>query len=196
MTESYEWNPMPHCLAVVCPDCGSEAKFELAEIRRINLRKDVEYFKKSKDFEFARTTDYGGGFCNVAIYFHGLKQSALSALQDLPEGYEPGDWEHSPYLYRTPGHDLGTIVCNSCHMRRKHVLNWPDDAYFKIDHKNGVLWAFDREYASELLRYIRSEDRDRGKFRHRASLMKVPTKFLTAKVRESVARALDRILSA
>ena len=196
MTEAYEWNPMPHCLAVVCPDCGSEARFEFAEVVRIKLRKDVGYFEQSKDFEVARTTDYGGGYCNVAIYFHGLKQSGLSALQDLPEGYEPKDWEHSQYLLRSTAQDLGAIVCTSCGMRRKHVLNWPGDAYFKIDHKQGVLWAFDREHASELLRYVRSADRDRGNFRYRASLMKVPTRFLTAKARDSVAKALDRILSA
>ena len=51
MTGNYVWNPMPHIVDVRCPECGGYAEFEFAEMVRIKLKKDVEFFKKSKLFE-------------------------------------------------------------------------------------------------------------------------------------------------
>lgn len=35
MTGTYEWNPMPHRVAVGCPICRSCAEYEFAEVVRI-----------------------------------------------------------------------------------------------------------------------------------------------------------------
>jgi hypothetical protein len=46
VTYRYEWNPMPHEVAVACPECGKEAVFESAMWVGIARRKDVPFFKE------------------------------------------------------------------------------------------------------------------------------------------------------
>jgi hypothetical protein len=111
----------------------------------------------------------------------------------LPGGYSPEDWDHSPYLYRSHGLDIGSVTCQSCGYRKKHSLNWPDEAYFQIDYKGKVLWAFDRESATVLRDYVRSETRQRdGKWK--AFLLHIPSHFLKKKAREEVSKKPGKLL--
>ena len=195
MTGPYEWNPMPHIVSVRCPDCGAQAKFEFAEGRRIELRKDIAYFQTSKDFDYATVRDYGGGNCHVAVYYHGLGRRALGSINDLPDGYTQDDWQHSRYLMRSHDSHTGAISCAKCGLQITHHLDWPTDAFFQIEFWGNVLWAFDRESASELLTYIASEDRTRQNFVYKSFLMEIPTVFLTRKARETVVKKLAAVLA-
>lgn len=101
MTEPYDWNPMPHKVAVRCPDCQSEAKFEFAEYVVIRERKDVPFFQNSKIFE--HTLESGGsgtGKKHLAWFYYGLNGTSEDAIQNLPEGYNPTNWSHSKYWSR------------------------------------------------------------------------------------------------
>ncbi len=189
-----DWNPMPHVLAVTCPGCTAEARFEFAEMVEIRLRQDVPYFQNSRDFEYLKVRSYGGGFANAAVYFHGLSRRALDVISDLPEGYNPAKWRHSRYLFRSHGSDMGAVICRNCDWRRKHVLSWPKDAYFQISYKSSVLWAFDREHALEILTFIGSEARTPSTFKFARSLQKLPAHFVSSKARVTVTNRLEALL--
>lgn len=193
MTEAYDWNPMPHRVSIRCPDCGAPAEYEFAEIVRIKLAADVEFFQKSDAFEHQLFEDSCGGRWHGAVFYHGLRGSTLSMIRDLPEGYRPEDWEHSRYLLRSHGLDIGSVTCHACGCRKKHSLNWPDEAYFQIAYRGKVLWAFDRESATVLLDYIRSGIRQRDR-EWRAFLRHVPSHFLQKKAREEVTKKLGKLL--
>lgn len=194
MTGPYEWNPMPHVLDVRCPTCRNPAAFEFAEIVRIQRRDDVRYFQDSSWFEYRMFDGGVQGRWHGAVYYALLHGPPESTIRNLPPGYSPADWQHSPYLYRSHGTDEGAVACNVCGLRARHGLDWPNDAWFQIEYRGQVLWAFHRESAEELRKYIASEDRSREGYRWALFLRHIPTPFLTAKAREAVVQRLDRLL--
>lgn len=195
MTEAYDWNPMPHRVSIRCPNCGCLAEYEFAEVVRIKLTADVEYFQRNDAFEYQQFEDSNGSRWHGAVFYHGLRGSTLSVIRDLPEGYSPEDWGHNGYLLRNHGLDIGSVTCHSCGCRKKHSLNWPDEAYFQIDYKGKVLWAFDRESATVLLDHIRSGIRQRDR-KWKAFLLHVPSHFLKWKARDEVSSKLVKLLEA
>ena len=195
MTGTYEWNPTPHRVDVTCPTCRCRAEFEFAEIVRITLKTDVEFFQVSDLFEYQQFQDSCGHFWHGALYFEGLHGSPRKAVHELPLGYSPEDWEHKRYLRSSHGLGVGSIRCEHCEMRGKYKLNWPDDAYYSIAYRNQVLWAFHRESALELQHYLLSTKRDVSPYRWASFLLHVPTVFKTHKAREAVGKQLQRLLA-
>ncbi|EKR91219.1 hypothetical protein LEP1GSC163_3463 [Leptospira santarosai str. CBC379] len=194
MTGTYEWNPMPHKIDVRCPQCLRNAIFEFAEIRRIEKKIDILYFKESDKFDYLQFVDSCGHKWHAAAYFIGLHGSNTAAISNLPVGYKPTDWEHSKYYVRLlDRYDHGSIVCSSCGYRSKHVLNWPDDAYYQIEIKNKKLWAFNFDSYAELIKYIESKDRNLNKYQWGFFLLHLPTEFLKSKVRSEVVKRLRKI---
>lgn len=193
MTEIFDWNPMPHKLDVKCPKCGSMSEFEFAEIVRIELKKDVEFFINSNVFEYQMFSDSCGHRWHGAIYFAGLHGEASKAIHSLPEGYCASSWEHSKYLLSSHS-TLGSVRCKSCQYRSMHVLNWPQDAYFSIEIKGQVLWAFNTDSAMDLRAYIDSKDRRIRGYKYSSFLLHVPTYFKKQNVRKMVTKKLDRLL--
>lgn len=185
MTRPYDWNPMPHVLAVICPDCSGEARFEFAEGRTVD-KAHRPWFRRSRSFDLQKVQWHGGQRYVFAIHYAGLKGPALDVIEDFPPGHSADDFRHSPHFLRSVTGRDGTLVCTSCHARRKHRLNWPCDAWFQIEYRGRVLWAFDRDMAVRLLAHIE------GKLRARPGwqLLKVPSHFRTAKARSEVAKRL------
>ena len=187
MTEAYDWYRMPQWISICCPDCGSAAEYAFATLARIQHRAEVEFFQNSDAFEYRLFEDSCGSRWHGALFYPGLSAKPLGAMTDLPEGYRPDDW------HRGHGLDIRSVVCHACGCRRKHSLKWPDEAYFQIDYKGKVLWAFDRETALVLLDYVRSESRQRdGKWK--AFLLHIPSHFLRKKAREDVSKKLSKLL--
>lgn len=195
MTGTYEWNPMPHIVDVRCSDCGHLAKFEFAEVVRIEFKKDVEFFRNSDIFEYVLLKDGCGHKWHGAIYFSGLHGGQTKAITQLPEGYEPENWEHSKYLMRSHCSDLGSLRCDTCKTNLKHVLNWPDDAFYSLDHKNDILWAYNRASAVDLYNFIDGAERKVDDYQWRNFLFHIPTVFKTKKARDNVVKKLGRLLS-
>ena len=187
---------MPHVVDVKCPACGGHACFEFAEVVRITKKEDVAYFQASDLFEyrFVQGSFVRPGNWHAAIYYHGLHRHSLAAVTDLPEGYSSKTWAHSKYWYRGSA-DHGTVRCNICYQRQKHQLEWPRDAFFQVDIRGNTLWAFNQESLIALRHFIAS--RERGKARrgpYQSFLMKVPTHFLEAKVRDEAVKKLNGLL--
>lgn len=195
MTGTYDWNPMPHKVDVCCPSCAEKSTFEFAEIVKIKLKSDVAFFQNSKLFDYELFTDSCGHKWHGAIFYAGLHGGSVKAIHELPEGYKAEDWEHSRYLYRNHGLDIGSIACPNCHLSQKHILSWPGDAYFSIEYKGQQLWAFDRDSANELKEYIMDKDRNVDKYKWRNFLLHIPTVFKKQGAREYVVKHIDRLLS-
>lgn len=195
MTGTYEWNPTPHRVDVTCPTCQSCAEFEFAEVVRINLKTDVEFFRTCSSFEYLQFQDSCGHYWHGAVFFEGLHGSPRNAIHELPPGYSPEDWEHSRYLRSSRGCGLGSIRCARCGLRGTHKLKWPDDAYYSIAYRAQVLWAFHRESALELQRYLLSPKRAVSQYRWSSFLLHVPTTFKTHKARAAVTKQLQRLLA-
>lgn len=194
MTGLYEWNAMPHRVDVKCPACQGHAVFEFAEVLRIAKKEDVAFFQKSEQFDYQRFQDSCGHFWHGAIYYQGLHGEPVNVLHELPTGYEADNWAHSKYLMRSLGMDIGSIACGNCGQRKKHKLNWPEDAYFAAPYKGKLLWAFNRESALELLDYIGSKSRNLTRYRWRNFLLHIPSIFKSHKARNEVSKQLLRRL--
>lgn len=194
MTRAYEWNPMPHCVAVRCPECLAQATFEFAEIVQIK-KADVPFFERSKQFDYRFVESDSGQRWHAAIYYSGLHGHGTDPIRDLPEGYAPSQWDHPRYLVRTASNmNLGSVRCQ-CGIRRKHQLIWPRDAYFQLDDHGATLWAFDRDSALSLRSFIASAERDPKAHRWAGMLMKVPKQFLVRHHSDAILTKLDRLLS-
>jgi len=193
MTGPYDWNPMPHVLDIRCPKCDSLSVFEFAESVRIRRRTDIAAFKRHPHLQYEFVESRLGNRFHQAVFFAGIGVSSASNLRDLPDGYMPEDWEHSKYLNRY-NPVRGTVRCSSCGLRSKHELDWPLEAAYSVNHKGRLLWAFHRESALELRRYIASTRRNRNDYKWRFLLRHVPSHFLGAKDRERVVELLDRLL--
>ena len=192
MTLPYTWNPMPHQVTVRCPSCIGRATFEFATTRKISLKKDVQFFQGHHSLEYFLSTDSCGHKYHVAAYYPQLHGGKFESIGDLPDGYSPKNWEPSQYWSRTNA-SWGSFLCKVCHHRSKGNLDWPSQAYYQIEYKGDVLWAFNRDSLRALRDYIESDLRDINAHEWKSFLMKVPTKFLRANARSKVVRSLDKI---
>ncbi len=192
MTEAYDWNPMPHRVNVICPNCSANAIFEFAEIVKISLKKDINYFKKSKLFDYEKFTDSYGHKWHGAIFYHGL--NSINNIKDLPKDYSSDDFKHSKYWQRYHGLDIGAKYCNSCGKRNKSDLNWPQDAFYQCQIKGNILWAFNEECLTELRDFIQSNSRNIKEYSYQSFVLHIPSIFLDRKNRKRTVDKLNKLL--
>jgi hypothetical protein len=195
MTGTYDWNPMPHKIDIKCPSCNGHAIFQFAEVVRILLKKDVAFFEKSNFFEYSLFKDSCGHKWHGAVYYANLHGGSTEAIRELPDGYKREDWNHSKYLTRSLGSDIGAFSCNSCHARKPYILQWPSDAFFFISYKGENLWAFNRECTVDLRDYIKSNERKAEKFKWASFLLHLPTSFKKENAREHIVKQINKVLS-
>ena len=195
MTGTYDWNPMPHKVDIKCPSCSEHANFEFAEVVKISLKRDVPFFEESDLFDYSLFKDSCGHKWHGAIYYANLHGGSTEAIRDLPEGYNPEDWNHSKYLTRNHGIDLGAFSCGGCQARKPYILKWPDDAFYSISFKGELLWAFNRESTVELRDYIASKERKTEKYKWAKFLLHIPTSFKKQNARDNVVKQINRVLA-
>ena len=82
-----------------------------------------------------------------------------------------------------------------CSGRFRHTLNWPSDAWYRFEVREGVLWAWTRDHALALLKYVQSKKRvpEKGG-RYYLFLHHIPGHFLKKSHREATAKAILRVL--
>ncbi len=207
-SSTFKYNAVPAELAVRCGGCGACAQFQFAAIALIKTVADREYFKADRAFECVKITADNGQMRAVAIYYFGLGQR-LPDADELPVGYTPDLWRA-----RAPaGHRIdkasGSLACFHCHVRKKHTLSWPSDAYFQITYKSQMLWAYDRGSAVKLRDYLASDARVKTQIKvrerggrtetHRVTdsfLSRIPEVFQTQTARKPVVKKLTEIIEA
>lgn len=172
-------------ISVICPNCSAKATFRQSVSIEIKLKKDIQYFKKSKFFDYKKTT-----FSHSAIFYPDLHSTVN--IEDLPDGYTVNDFKHRNTLNYdcTPG----TKICNHCGTKKKSNLSWPKDAYFKCEIKGKVLWAFNREHLISLRDFIESDTRVTADKYYQYFLRKIPSIFLNRKNRKEVVKKLNKLI--
>jgi hypothetical protein len=140
------------------------------------------------------------GWKYLAWYDPGLGKKHIDIIQDFPSEINADNFKPSR-TYTEHNRTRGVIVCHCCSYRKLHKLSWPEDAYFKIDYKGNLLWAYNREMGNIILEYLSSNDRKKrvvGTVRYLSQhywLRKIPTVFQTKKAKNEVITKLTKMLS-
>ena len=129
-----------------------------------------------------------GGWYVVERYPHIFPWVAPrgSSSQYLTDGANDG--QGYPLLHR------GVVECEACKQQSVHVLAWPEDAWWQWSIRGKMLWAWDRQHAEQILRYVRATDRPPRSTS--GPIGSLPSHFLSAKVRDAVVKAIERKLAA
>ena len=92
-------------------------------------------------------------------------------------------------------HRRGVVRCLACHHVDLHDIAWPDEAYYRWNIRGHTLWACNREHAQVLLAFLGSKERDPSRFPgYVKSLRKLPSEFISTKVRDDIVKAISRTL--
>lgn len=178
----------PTQMTIACPACRGPALFR--RIRGLRLHSAEARARLGALAHFQILEDGHGA--PIALYRYGLGAPLPENIPELtPEEARSlpmdGPWP--------PHHDEGSVLCEGCGHRAAHRVTWPAEAYYQVEHRGEVLWAWTRGQAEALLRLAETpgmkpqEDRIHGDF-----LKRVPTVFFTAKARDAVARKLRKLL--
>jgi DNA-directed RNA polymerase subunit RPC12/RpoP len=151
---------------VVCPACRSRALFT----------QPYGYVPDLKDAEPRLPgVQWGGGF-------------AVERFPDLfpwRDPDNPWEWEHGREKA-----NWGVIACPRCGLRRKHLLDWPKEAFYRAESAAGLLWAYSREHLVQIRHYVAGDRTRRGQF----DMNRVPKEFIQVRNRARVLKAIDRML--
>ncbi len=195
MTYLYQWSITPEKVDIVCPNCDRKAIFQFANSYPIESKKDVDYFQQSKFFDYKAVMS-SGKKQHYALFYPNLYSRKVIENLVLPEGYDIELWSDSSTARRLYDNYLGAYSCQFCGVKRKHQLQWYNDAYYKTQVKGHCLWAFDRPSLLALKSYIASHDRDAFRYGYSMFLLHIPTLFKTKKNRILVVSQLDKLLRA
>ncbi len=88
----------------------------------------------------------------------------------------------------------GYVSCLSCGLTKVKTIQWPQDAYYKINVRGNVLWAWNEEHAKDIRDYLNSTSRVRRNFTYVASLYHIPEIFKLAKNRKKCVLGLNKII--
>lgn len=92
----------------------------------------------------------------------------------------------------------GEVRCLSCTKAGPHQLDWPADAWFRVEHRGETLWALDRSMMTAMRDFI-AAGAERSKARRESVywdyLLRIPSGFLAAKARETVLKTIDACLA-
>jgi hypothetical protein len=159
---------VPEHIVVRCRECGGAATMEDPFIQ-------VDGRVVKEDLLAAHTTTRVGGSVIVERYPDAIRWSqARGARFYLMDGA------------------AGVVSCTKCVSRHSHTLRWPSDAFYFIQHRSKVLWAWNREYLVMVRDFIESSTRDTaGSYYLRR---KIPKFFLLAKNRAAVVSKINRFL--
>ncbi|MTI10918.1 hypothetical protein [Curvivirga aplysinae] len=161
---------------------------------KILLKKDISFFKQNDLFEYRLFKNDSGHSWHGAIYCANLHGNSTQAIHELPDGYTPEDWNHESSYLSNKSSQFGAVSCSNCCTRRRHFLNWPADAFYSIQVKDKILWAYNRDSTIELRDYIASHDRDIYAYNWTFFLLHIPTSFKKRNIRDTVIKKLNKIL--
>jgi hypothetical protein len=88
----------------------------------------------------------------------------------------------------------GVVSCRECPCRRKHNLNWPKDAFYRVEVVGDVLWGYNREHFAGVREFIAAKDRNPSNNPGFWAHARIPSIFLQAGRRTAIVRAIDNFL--
>lgn len=168
MTDINKYNPYPDICIIRCPVCGGPAEFRFA-FTLLGERQYSEF--QTKMWPWAETARWGGWY----VIQH---DPALYRWKPPPQGYERNN--------------DGIRMCAVCVGRAKHRLDWPTDAFYRFELREGLLWAWTFDHASALADFIESKERDPGQHGYFLFLRHIPKEFLDRRCRDRVVREIRK----
>lgn len=192
MTGFYEFFSLPDRVEVVCPLCDGCATFTYAHVLQIE-KKDAHLFE-NEQFEIKLFNQRFVHKWPGVLFFPPLF-GAVSWREKLPEKYQGAStWEHRANSAFTDGTDLGLICCHQCMAKQKHQLEWPQDAFYSIEFKGHLLWAFNKVMMQQIRDYIQAKDRDAVFASEPIVIRHLPTVFKLAKNREGLVKKINKLI--
>jgi hypothetical protein len=160
---------MPGDVELSCPQCRHSARFEAPFLLHA----------EQPEHATGRVVQFGKRFLEER-YPHVV-------------GWEdPDNAARSSHHHQLRSNILGVLMCPACGITRRHLLDWPADAYFTCTVKGELLWAWNREHLLQIRDFIQKEHRPgRGT---RGWIGSIPTHFLLAKNRDAAIKAIDKAL--
>lgn len=110
--------------------------------------------------------------------------------QIVNKSYRNGQSAMSLYTNRW----AGRISCLSCGLVQDSEITWPNDAYFKVDVRGHILWAWSKNHAVEIRDYLNSKIRINRGPAYFASLCKIPTHFKRRGNRHAAVCGLGKLI--
>ncbi|MFZ5637643.1 MAG: hypothetical protein ACOY82_13770 [Pseudomonadota bacterium] len=100
-------------------------------------------------------------------------------------------------LRHPPGAPIaGSSRCLSCGYNGSHTIAWPDAAFYKVEIRGHLLWAWSADSTEVLIRFLASGQRDEKAFPgHVAFLLHLPTVFKRAGMRKEAVAKLRKLLA-
>lgn len=161
---------MPADVAVACPTCRELARFEAPF-----LLHDTTPVQPA-----GRVVAHGSRFVE-------------ERFPQLVRWDDPDNAIRTGYAHKLRSNVLGIFACPACGQVRRHILEWPAEAYFTCAVRGETLWAWNREHLLQIRDFIQKEHRPaRGT---RGWIGSIPTHFLLARNREAAIKAIDRTLA-
>lgn len=149
-----------------CPKCGGIAYRRF--MGTMGLRGDpVEIYEHYRKGPFrTRVEEWKDGKgCNVTVFRDEWEQASAKGKPQQ--------------VYR----DL--LLCMECHARTGMASLGPQDYYWRIKTRHGVLWAINRKHLTEIRGYIESHNRPQG-------FHKMPGAMLKGTNREEMVKVINR----
>jgi len=169
-----KYNPID----IKCPNCRGLAKFE----------EPFEFLTKNdKRPEDGRPMHQWGGWTvlerfpsQVSWHPPSTSQQYLrTGVDNIQGGY--------PVLTN------GLVQCPHCHSNTKHNLDWPMDSYWQWEIRGELLWAWDKNHAEKILKFIKATIRPS---RRTPNLKYIPSHFLSSNVRDLVVKKMELSINA
>ena len=183
MTHWSEAGYVPPLIHIRCPTCSGAAEFFRAIRQQVKTRKAWEEGRKSVAFMCSEWTKSGGDSYATLWYYPELDlHSGRGCVRDRQR-------------YRGDS-KLGTILCPSCHLKKKGELRWPKQAFYQCDIRGRKLWAWNRAHTVALRDFVITPHRMNPAYERpiQSFLKTVPTHFLSARCRKLVLKRLERLL--
>lgn len=126
-----------------------------------------------------------------------LSKHAIPKDMRLPKNFP---WKQSnvhPYLQWRPECNVeqwGILSCPNCGRAGRHRLNWPEEAYYTIEIGGRKLWATNREFLAELLRFVDNPRNSTPSKLHPYNLKIIPRVFYQKRHRKTLKRKLMQLL--
>lgn len=192
MTGFYEFFSLPDRVEVVCPLCDGCATFTYAHVLQIEKKMPI-YLKTSSLRSNCLTKDLpiNGPAC---CFFLPYSVQCLGEKNFQKKYQGASTWEHRANSAFTDGTDLGLICCHQCMAKQKHQLEWPQDAFYSIEFKGHLLWAFNKMMMQQIRDYIQAKDRDAVFASEPIVIRHLPTVFKLAKNREGLVKKINKLI--
>lgn len=128
----------PDHVNIRCEKCHQKADFYRRKIARISHKINIPFFESSPYFDYVKGETWEGRTEHLAAFYPHL------IVKDLPD--DDFHWYSKGFA--------GSVICRHCELKKKINLDWLNQAYYQIEYRQHVLWAYNLEHVKILYDYL------------------------------------------